>query len=194
MPINDESGHPRLLDQLRRALPVEEVGTCSHEGKEYILAPNSSATDTGFVATYTGFVKTMWDNGQVKVLAHYSYGVLDGGWSEWHRNGNKKLNRGYKMGKSRSSSTEWYENGNKKEQTAMSDGSGCITKWYENGNLEMKLNYLYGEFTGPATQWHENGHIKLRAHYNGSEPVGVWTEWDKDGNVVRETRHTRGGN
>ena len=76
----------------------------------------------------------------------------------------------------------------------MSDGSGCITKWYENGNLEMKLNYLYGEFTGPATQWHENGHIKLRAHYNGSEPVGVWTEWDKDGNVVRETRHTRGGN
>jgi len=48
---------------------------------------------------YTGWIKEMYNNGQVKELVHYRDGKKDGLLTTWHDNGQKEGEVNYKDGK-----------------------------------------------------------------------------------------------
>ena len=74
------------------ALTLEDVQHRETRGGELVYAPNSQIP-------YTGWVKSMWDNGQVRQLAHYKDGKLGGVVTVWHKNGQKKVEGHFKDGK-----------------------------------------------------------------------------------------------
>ena len=97
---------PKTLDKiLSEATHSAQVLARGPEGAKICYVPNSHVP-------YTGWVKEMYANEQVKELGHYKDGKLDGHGTEWHENGRKKEETHWKDG-NLVSETTWDENGNR---------------------------------------------------------------------------------
>lgn len=55
---------------------------------------------------------------------------------------------------------------------------------YSNGQLRGKVNYVAGEFHGPATYYYENGRIRSKGTWDNNRQVGEWRDYDKDGYLI----------
>ena len=73
----------------------------------FLYAPNEQEP-------YTGWIKKMYDNGQVQILFHTKNGKKDGLTTQWYESGQKELERTFKDGKLISSEF-WKTNGEKIE-------------------------------------------------------------------------------
>ena len=88
---------------------------------------------------YSGWVKSMYDSGQVEGLTQFKDGKPDGLQTWWHVNGQKAYEETFKDGKQNGLMRMWHKNGRKKTEGTFKDGKldGLLTGWYENG---QKMN------------------------------------------------------
>ena len=92
---------------------------------------------------YWGWEKTMHSNGQVKALAQYKDGKLDGLSIYWHRNGQKEKELNYKDGKLMSA-VAWKDNGEECPETNVKDGNGFVG-WSRIRSGKFSVTYKDGE-------------------------------------------------
>jgi antitoxin component YwqK of YwqJK toxin-antitoxin module len=121
------------------------------EGEKLAYAPNQETP-------YTGWVKVMWGNEQVRLLAQYEDGKGDGLFTSWYEKGQKEMEGNVKDGKPDGFGTGWYENGQKKAEVNCKDGKedGLSTGWYENGDKKWESSFKGGKLM-TSVQWKPNG-------------------------------------
>ena len=125
-------------------------------GKGLLYAPNEQTP-------YSGWIKMMHDNGQVRLLIQIKDGRRDGLSTQYFwSNGQKIEEATYKDGQKDGLATEWYKDGQKKLEVNWKDGKrdGRFTGWYEDGQKQWEGNFKDGEEDGLLTGWHPNGQKK----------------------------------
>ena len=81
---------PETLDKiLAEAIDKEKLQKRGEEGEKLFYAPNEQTP-------YTGWMKNMFNNGQVETLAHYKNGEWDGLLTRWYDNGQKRAEGNFK--------------------------------------------------------------------------------------------------
>ena len=103
------------------------------EGDQLYYAPNQQIP-------YTGWVKVMWGNEQVRLLAQYEDGKGDGLFTSWHENGQKDSEGNYKDGKLMTV-VAWKPNGKKCPATKLIDGNGVVLWYKKDGTEELRQTY-----------------------------------------------------
>ena len=93
---------------------------------------------------YTGWSKSMHENGQMMALWHFKDGKADGLWTKWFDNGQKKEEVTYKDGKL-VTAVSWKPNGDKCPVTNVVNGNG-VWAWYNpDGTEGVRFTYKDGE-------------------------------------------------
>ena len=87
---------------------------------------------------YSGWVKTMYDSGQVCTLAHLKDGKWDGPWLKWYENGQKLAERTLKDGRPDGLQTYWHQNGQKWEEGTFKDGELVSAKYWNSKGEEVE--------------------------------------------------------
>ncbi len=144
---------------------------------------------------YSGWVKEMWDSGQVQILGQFKDGkAADGPFTAWHENGQKGSEGTIKDGKFDGLAVEWHENGQKKWETTLKDGKpdDLKTWWDENGQKEQESTYKDGKLNGLRTRWHENGHKWQESTFKDDEEHGLRMEWHGNGQKMTEATYKDG--
>ena len=156
---------PETLDKIiAEAIDSDNLQKRVKEGEELLYAPNEQKP-------YTGWVKRMWDNGQVMHLYSYKDGKRDGLETEWYENGRKKWEGNFRDGKENGLSTAWYENGRKKAEGNFKDDKIMSAEaWKPNGEKCPVTNVKDGN--GVVVFYYDDGTELSRSKYsNGKE---VW--------------------
>jgi antitoxin component YwqK of YwqJK toxin-antitoxin module len=164
---------PETLDEIiAEAIDEDNLQYRGKEGEELSYAPNEQTP-------YTGWIKKIHSNGQVRMLLQIKDGKPSGLQTVWFENGQKKDEGNWKDGKTDGLKTTWFENGQKKEEGNWKDGKldGLVTMWYENGQKLFKGNWKDGKLDGLVTMWHENGQKQEEKNY----PDGLLTAWYENG-------------
>ena len=134
--LDDPATRGKIVAQ---AIDEHELQKRGKEGEELAYAPNIQTP-------YTGWVKGMYDNVQVRVLYRYKggQGVFK---AKWHDNGQKWQEANYKDGKPHGLWAWWYENGQKMSETNYKDGKehGLETHWDEEGKIWSETKWENGK-------------------------------------------------
>ena len=121
---------------IEEAVLVESI----QKRNEIYYQPNKSKP-------YSGWVKEVYDSGQVKELFQVQDGKETGYWTWWYENGQKATVATKKDGKANGLCVNWHENGQKESEEFFKDGKedGLATHWDENGNKVREVIYKEGE-------------------------------------------------
>ena len=170
-------GEPNLDDAetlgkiLAEAIDGSKLLKRGEEGERLFYAPNEQSP-------YTGWIKEMYNNGQVKGLCHFKDGKQDGLFTQWFENGQKQAVKNYKDGKRDGVWTFWYKNGQKLEELNYKDGKqdGLKTGWYENGQKEDEINFKNDKLDGLLTDWYDNGQKESEGNFKADKlmSLDVW--------------------
>ena len=83
---------------------------------------------------YGGWVRRVYDSGQVEGLTQFKDGKPDGLATVWHENGQKQGLAQFKDGKPHGPDTRWHENGQKQREVIYKDGEEVSAKnWNSKG-------------------------------------------------------------
>jgi len=104
-------------------------------GKYY--APNQGTP-------YTGWAKSMHDNGRIRWLFQYKDGKLDGLSTMWFPNGQKKAENTWKDGEILTA-VAWKPNGKKCPETKVVNGNGIWVYYSNNGSEVGRATFKDGE-------------------------------------------------
>lgn len=159
------------------------------EGEQLYYAPNQQTP-------YTGWVKVMWGNEQVRLLSQYKDGKGDGLFTSWYEKGQKEMEGYVKDGKPDGFGSSWHENGQKKFEGNCKDGKkdGLWTFWYENGQKKSEEN-LKDDKLMTAVAWKPNGEKCPVTKLIDGNGVALWYKKDgteelrqtyKEGEIVRD--------
>ena len=161
-------------------LDGEKLQGRGKEGEELIYAPNNQTP-------FTGWAKSMYDNGQIKYLIQYKDGKKDGLSTNWYENGQKTFKEKYKDGKLLGLSTGWYDNGQRKWEKDFEYGKfdGLVKGWYENGQKQLEANFKDDKLMS-AELWKPNGEICPES--NLKDGTGVVVYYDEEG--MEDSRET----
>jgi len=121
---------PKILNKIiEEALEGDKFQYRGPKGEELKYALNSREP-------YTGWMKVMYDDGQIKALYHNKDGKLGGHVTRYHENGQKQSETRYKDGKTEGLFTLYHENGQKLSEGHYKDGKkdGPWTFWDKDGN------------------------------------------------------------
>ena len=116
----------------------KSIGSDDYKGIAEAIALVDMSSD------YTGWVKWMGDNGQIKWLGKKKDGYRDGPETSWCSNGQKKEERTYKGGKIWTV-VAWKPNGEKCPHTNLGDGDGVRVVYNEDGTERRRYTYKGGE-------------------------------------------------
>jgi len=118
---------------------------------------------------FSGWLKGMYDSGQVSVLGQIKGGRNDGLWTLWYEDGQKESEKNFKDGKEDGLQTQWLPSGQKMTEETYKDGKpdGLQTMWHENGQKRHEATYKDGEEVS-AKYWNSKG-----------EEVETWEESEK---------------
>jgi hypothetical protein len=107
---------PETLDKIiAEAVDEDKLQMRGKKGEELLYSPNEQMP-------FTGWVKSIWENGQVKYLIQYKGGEPEGLTIEWYENGQMKYKTNHKDRKPNGLTTFWDENGKKKSELNYKDG------------------------------------------------------------------------
>ncbi|MBI68428.1 MAG: hypothetical protein CMJ38_00090 [Phycisphaerae bacterium] len=181
--------------------------------KDSILAPHFVRRKVIVKSTkrlFTGWMKDMYDNEQIKSLKQYKDGIGDGLRIEWYEHGQKKREATHKDGKL-VTAVAWKPNGEKCPETNILNGNGVSVEYSKlnTGGFAQTYRSTYkegevviGENDQCWSSWYENGHKCEEKIYkegklmsavvwkpNGEKcPVtnvvngnGVWARYNEDG-------------
>ena len=154
--LDDKETRIRIIAE---AIDVKKLQKRGVKGEELSYPPNEQKP-------YTGWVKWMYENGQIKVLGQLKDGK-PGRLTQWYENGQK-----YGLW------TSWYENGLKKAEVNWENGEmhGLMTFWYDNGQKKEEGIFKNSLKDGPRTEWYRNGQKRYEAYYKrgGLVSAVVW--------------------
>jgi antitoxin component YwqK of YwqJK toxin-antitoxin module len=147
--LDDKAVRDRILAE---AIPMSQLEKRGEPGEELLYLPDEQSG-------YSGWVKILYDNGQIHGLGQAKDGKMDGLVTRWHDNGEKKEEGTFKDGKEEGPFTYWYENGQKESEATFKDGKleGLVTVWYENGQKKQEVTYKDDKKNGLFTEWTEDG-------------------------------------
>jgi antitoxin component YwqK of YwqJK toxin-antitoxin module len=119
---------------------------------------------------FTGVVKELYDNGQIKLERHFQNGVEHG----LHRS--------------------WFENEQLEYQGNRKDGQldGEIRGLYEDGSPRFESNYIEGQQVDVSRHWHRNGQLQREAHYIDGHEEGISRGWYDNGQLASEGKFVQG--
>jgi hypothetical protein len=87
---------------------------------------------------FSGWLKAMYDSGQLHELVRFKNGELDGIATKWHENGQKKGEATFKDGKKVGLLTTWHENGQKSAEKTYKDGKRVSAKYWNSKGEEVE--------------------------------------------------------
>jgi hypothetical protein len=87
---------------------------------------------------YSGWVKSMYDSGQVWGLGKFKDGKPDGPYTSWHENGQKEAEQTWKGGEKHGPFRVWHENGQKAAEGTMKDGELVSVKYWNSKGEEVE--------------------------------------------------------
>jgi hypothetical protein len=122
---------------IAEAIDRDKLQTRGGKGEELSYPPNEQKP-------YTGWVKWMYENGQMAGLAQFKDGKPDGLWYDWYENGRKKGEKKYKDGYLMSASGG-KPNGHQCPEIAVRDGNGVVVLYNNDGTEDRRLTYKDGE-------------------------------------------------
>ena len=94
---------------------------------------------------YTGWVRSVYDNGQIEWLTQYKDGKKDGLATVWTDNGQKVSELTWEDDDKLMTAVAWKPNGEKCPVTNVVNGNG-VKVWYNNDGTEIyRLTYKDGE-------------------------------------------------
>jgi antitoxin component YwqK of YwqJK toxin-antitoxin module len=171
---------------IAEAIDGDTLQKRGEKGKELEYAPNEQTP-------YTGWVKRMYDNGQIKGLGQCKDGKRNGLSTRWDENGQKMAEGSWKDGKL-FSAVAWKPNGEKCPVTKIDkDGNGVVVMYNEDGTEEGRAILKDGEMVSlMQTQWHENGQKESESTLKDDKPDGLWTYWHENGQKGREETYKDG--
>ena len=133
---------PETLDGIiAEAIDGKKLQVRGKEGEKLAYAPNQETP-------YTGWVKRMYDNGQIEALAQVKDGKPVGPMTEWRKNGQKKSETTKKDGKLMSV-VIWKPNGEKCPVTNIVDGNGVWVWYNDDGTEGGRTTFKDGEKVTP---------------------------------------------
>jgi antitoxin component YwqK of YwqJK toxin-antitoxin module len=173
--LDDKETRDKIIAE---AIDGNKLQNRGEKGEELLYAPNEQTP-------YTGWLKVMYENGQIKVLGQLKDGKPSR-LTQWYENGQKGSEEINKAGKN--VTARWYENGSKAERFTVINGQkhGLWTSWYENGLKKAEVNWENGEMHGLMTFWYDNGQKKEEGIFKNSLKDGPRTEWYENGQKKAE--------
>ena len=87
---------------------------------------------------YSGWVKGMYDSGQLEKLTQFKDGKRHGLLMGWHANGQKKGETTFKNGKPDALLTKWHSNGQKAVEGIFKDGEEVSVKYWNSKGEEVE--------------------------------------------------------
>ena len=143
---------------------------------------------------YSGWVRIMYESGQVEELTRLKDGKEDGPWTTWHQNGQKASEGTFKDGKLDGLVTMWDTTGKKHEESTYEAGElhGPSTSWWPDGKKSAESTYQAGGLHGPAKSWYENGQKKSESTYREGKRDGLRTYWHESGRKQAEGTYKDG--
>jgi len=145
----EESSTPKAIDLddketldkiIAEAIDGNTLQGRGKEGEVLAYARNQQAP-------YTGWVKFVYDNGQVRELSQYKDGKADGLGIEWYEIGQKEWEHTYKDGKLMTV-VAWKPNGEKCPHTNVVDGNGVWVRYTPVGTEIGRTTYKDSERVG----------------------------------------------
>jgi hypothetical protein len=114
---------------------------------------------------FTGYIFTLYDNGDTAALGAYFNGVEENWQRKWYPGGQLAEERFYINGKKEGRHRGWWPNGKQKfEYTVDGDQyDGEFREWYASGLLGKQFHYIKGQEEGSQRLWWDNGSV--RANY-----------------------------
>jgi antitoxin component YwqK of YwqJK toxin-antitoxin module len=173
---------PKTLDDIiAKAIDEDKLQERGKVGEELCYIPNAQTP-------YSGWAKSIYENGQVKQLRQLKDGKLEGLQTFWYEHGQKKEEANFKDGIEDGLSTEWYDNGQKKEEANFKDGKldGLVTWWYQNGQKSQEQNWKDDKKNGLEIEWDQNGQKEEEENWKDGKKDGLSTEWYDNGQKASE--------
>ena len=162
-------GSPDLDDKdtlhqiIAEAIDADKIQERGERGEKLFYAPNQQKP-------YTGWVKTMLDNGQISVLVQCKDGKRDGLQAEWYENGQKEMEGTFKDGEMDGPLARWYENGQKGAEGTFKDGKlMTAVAWKPNGEKCPVTNLVNGN--GDWVAYNKDGEQIFRKTYKDGVEV-----------------------
>ena len=121
-------------------------------------------------ATYTGWAKWVWSNGQVKYLVRFKDGKQDGPSIWWYKNGHKQSEDNWKANRQDGLSITYYEDGTQRERTMWNNGKlMTAVAWKPDGQECPSTNVMKGN--GIVVRYNKDGSEEIRFTYQDGELV-----------------------
>jgi antitoxin component YwqK of YwqJK toxin-antitoxin module len=135
--LDDPETRKRIIAE---AIDSKKLEWRGKKGEELRYAPDQNTP-------YTGWVKKIYDNGQIEWLQQYKDGKSHGLQTLWHENGQKEGEVNYKDGREDGLATKWSENGQKTGEGNYKDGKadGVWTSYNDDGSEDRRYTYKDGE-------------------------------------------------
>jgi len=121
-------------------------------------------------ATYTGWAKSVWSNGQVKYLVRFKEGKQDGPNIWWYKNGHKRSEDNWKANRQDGFSVLYNEDGTQRERTMWNDGKlMTAVAWKPDGEECPSTKVMKGN--GIVVRYNKDGSEEIRFTYQDGELV-----------------------
>ena len=175
---------PTNLDQiLLNAVENYRLQKRMYKGERLAFIPNQQTP-------YTGWVKELYNNGQIKYLAQIENGKYCLRFF-WFYNGQISLKTKFKDGKENGLEERWFENGTKQLGVNWKEGrqDGLEERWFENGTKQFEVNWKEGRQDGLETEWCEIGHKISQTNWNSGKKHGLRTEWREHNGPKKEEQN-----
>ena len=109
--------------------------------------------------------------------------LFDGGYTEWHENGQKAVMGEYKSGKKVGVWTYYHKNGQRHSVGNYWNNQqhGPWVRWNPEGKV-LGTN-MFDKGTGAFVDWHPNGTKRIICHFQEGQLHGELTQWYADGGL-----------
>ena len=199
---------PATLEKIvEKAIDGDMLEKRTVDGHRLSFARNSETP-------YSGWVKLLHGNAQVRWLGKYKDGKAIGLITVWYEHLQKQRETMLKNGKQIWFRT-WYTDGQKAREvhynddkpwsaktwkpdgtpcpdTDLKDGNGALFQYYDNGQKAMEENFINGNEDGNNRSWNENGQKIYESPRKDGKAYGTTTTWYENGQKRNEINYKEG--
>ena len=132
---------------------------------------------------HSGYLKKVYSNGQVKMLARLSAGLVDQA-STWKENGIPVYSIEVIPGSLILNTIPDIS-----EELDGSKFHGVTRFWFITGQIMLEARYSYGKRNGISRSWYENGNLKVEENYKDGLKDGNARSWFENGKKWMDYTH-----
>lgn len=132
---------------------------------------------------HSGYLKKVYSNGQVKMLARISLGLIDQA-KTWKENGIPVYSVEVIPGSLTFNTIP--ENSEELDGTKF---HGISRFWFITGQIMLEARYSYGKRNGYSRSWYENGNLKVEENYKDGLKDGNARSWFENGKKWMDYTH-----